>query len=685
MQLGEKMKSISVRTAGAGAFDIVCNGVVLLSHSKQKPFMTVGSGDASYSMYHGNFRIREKIARRNPCYEMAVASESEDSVRLLCRSPGISVEATAEGNALTLTFTDFEPWINRVWIRFPATPDEHIVGGGEQFSRVDLKGSRLPLWTSEQGVGRGHDLITLFANIDSRSGGAWHTTYFPVPAFVTSTGRYLFADTDAYSTIDFRANCTILSTRQVPRSIVVGSEPSMADAVSALSRRLGRQPKLPDWVFEGMWLGVQGGRERVEEKLQSAQDAGVKVGALWAQDWEGKRETAFGRQLMWDWIYHDGMYPELPRYIDELKSRGIRYLGYINPFLATDGRLYEEASARGFCVKDAQGRDYLIEVTTFPAALVDLTNPEAFAWIKKIIVENMIGIGLSGWMADFGEYLPTDAVLHSGVAGELVHNIFPALWARANREAVEESGKLGEVVFFMRAGYTGSTRDSTAFWAGDQLANWSRNDGLPSIIPAAISLGSVGGGIWHTDMGGYTSVGWVRRSKELFLRWAEVAVFAPIMRSHEGNRPDTNWQFNSDSETAEHLARMTRLYTALTPYHQAVLREYHEEGLPPIRHPALMFPGDERLWRVRDQFMYGPDLFVSHYERLGGNRPRPEPDPYGEAEELLRGPGRGHRGHVPHRGGERGGGDGPVHQGRLRQSDLRAEHHQHHPGLPPSP
>ncbi len=37
---------------------------------------------------------------------------------------------------------------------------------------------------------------------------------------------------------------------------------------------------------------------------------------------------------------------------------------------------------------------------------MDLTNPEAWAWIKDIIKGELIGNGAYGWMADFGEGLP---------------------------------------------------------------------------------------------------------------------------------------------------------------------------------------------------------------------------------------------------------------------------------------
>lgn len=73
-----------------------------------------------------------------------------------------------------------------------------------------------------------------------------------------------------------------------------------------------------------------------------------------------------------------------------------------------------------------------------------------------MVKKNIIDFGFSGWMADFGEYLPVHGVFfHSGQSAQELHNEWPVLWARLNREAVEESGKLGEVVFWMRAGYSG--------------------------------------------------------------------------------------------------------------------------------------------------------------------------------------------------------------------------------------
>ena len=73
-------------------------------------------------------------------------------------------------------------------------------------------------------------------------------------------------------------------------------------------------------------------------------------------------------------------------------------------------------------------------------------------------------------------------------------------------------------------------------WAGDQNVDFSVGDGLPSTIVAASSMAMSGTGLTHFDIGGYTTFGeqGLKRTTELLLRSAEMAVFTPMMRTHEG-------------------------------------------------------------------------------------------------------------------------------------------------------
>ncbi|MCP5995710.1 alpha-glucosidase, partial [Klebsiella pneumoniae] len=92
-----------------------------------------------------------------------------------------------------------------------------------------------------------------------------------------------------------------------------------------------------------------------------------------------------------------------------------QFLSYINPYVASDKDLCEEAAKRGYLTKNANGEDYHVEFGEFYAGVIDLTNPAAYGWYKEVIKKNLIELGCGGWMADFGEYLPTDTVLHNGV------------------------------------------------------------------------------------------------------------------------------------------------------------------------------------------------------------------------------------------------------------------------------
>ncbi|MCX7680214.1 MAG: alpha-glucosidase, partial [Spirochaetes bacterium] len=97
---------------------------------------------------------------------------------------------------------------------------------------------------------------------------------------------------------------------------------------------------------------------------------------------------------------------------------------YINPYLATDGPLFREAATRGLLVHRADGSVYTEDFGEFFAGMMDFTNPDAVTWYKELIKREMIALGLSGWMADFGEALPPDAMLYSKEAAERLHNAY---------------------------------------------------------------------------------------------------------------------------------------------------------------------------------------------------------------------------------------------------------------------
>ena len=267
---------------------------------------------------------------------------------------------------------------------------------------------------------------------------------------------------------------------------------------------------------------------------------GIQVSGLWIQDWSGKITTEFGTRVFWNWAWNSTWYPDLNetiKYLDE--KRNIKVTAYLTAHLNTDGDVYKSAENEEYWLSTNEGTRLLQDFGEFDVATVDIIKPSpdcncintARNWYKDLMKKNLIDFGFAGWMADFGEYTPTSARTKFADRwwrqehGEILHQIYPEEWAQVNREVVEEAGKLGEVMYWMRSGGLSSKSSQVMSWAGDQTVDWTQSDGLPSSIISALSLSLSGMGLTHSDIGGYTTIGQlnITRSKELLLRWAEYA------------------------------------------------------------------------------------------------------------------------------------------------------------------
>jgi alpha-glucosidase len=602
-------------------FDLLLADRLILAHRTAAPCLYVGRGEARMDMYRGNFdiedRVIERVALRCARIEgRSIAFSFDDGQPPLIR-------ASIEGDKadIALRFESLDPSLNRFWLRIQAEPAEHVWGGGEQMSYFDLKGRRFPLWTSEPGVGRDKTSeLTFKADVMGKAGGDYWNTNYPQPTYLSSRRYSLHVETTAYAAFDFRLPTEHeIEVWEVPERIELMARPNFTDLVGALSLRFGRPPALPEWVLDGAILGLKDGA-RSFERMETVIAAGAKLSGLWCEDWVGVRETSFGKRLFWDWRANQQWYPNLKQRIAELRARGLRFLGYVNPYLCVDGALFLEAEKLGFLATDHAGQTYLVDFGEFDCGVVDFTLPAACVWFEEVVIgQNMLDLGLSGWMADFGEYLPIDLRLADGSDPKLMHNAWPTIWAAVNARGVATRDMTGEALFFMRAGYTGVQQFCPLLWGGDQSVDFSRHDGLVSVICGALSSGLIGNPYHHSDIGGYTSLFGNVRTAELIMRWAEMAAFTPVMRSHEGNRPLDNLQIDQDPVVLAHFARMTQIYVHLAPYLKHLIAEARDLGLPAQRPLFLHFEADPRCYAIQDSYLYGEELLVAPVSRAGAS------------------------------------------------------------------
>lgn len=525
----------------------------------------------------------------------------------------ISVDLASNGEPVT-----------SVMVTAGLEPDELVHGFGEQFRALDLVGTVFPVLVQEQGIGRGEQPITLLADLTNWAGANLGVTYAAWPTFVTSANRsFALADVESsggFGVADLRRDGQV-SLETWSNSL--SAEVLAAESPTAIlqARAAGSTfPELAEWSQDGAVLGLQGGTDKVRSVVAEMQAAGAEISGVWLQDWVGKRTTSFGSQLWWTWQLDEQQYPGWDELVADLNAEGIEVLTYVNPFLADASEkdvpgirnLYAEAEDQGFLIKNDVGETYVIETVGFPVGLMDLTNPAAREWYAEVIATEVIGKGASGFMADFGEALPFDAVLHEGNPLQQ-HNRYPQLWAETVRMACDQAGE-PDCLAFMRASFLGSPEHVPMQWAGDQMVTFSPEDGLLSVVLGMNAGGVSGNPLWHSDIGGYTSINAVVkdyvRPSNLNARWAEMQAFGTMMRTHETNRPEQNQQVYETEETRAAFARATQIFVALKEYRSQVIEEAVTTGVPAMRHTWLVYPGTTAA-EADFQFFLGSHLLMA--------------------------------------------------------------------------
>lgn len=493
-----------------------------------------------------------------------------------------------------------------ITLSFAMGASDKFWGFGEQYNFVDLRGLLVPVIVQEQGLGRRAAPLLPFE-------GTLVNSYFPMPYFLDPRkGKGFLLENMEPSLFDLGVTDKDRFSVEVYNgdhaSFLVLPGPTAYDVVESLTAEFGRpERRPPDWAFSGAWIAAQGGTDDVRDRIDAALDAGVPVTAAWVQDWVGQRD--FGAEnfgVKYRWIPDASLYPGLETLIDDLAAEGVRFLGYFNPFIVPGYAHWDDAKEYGYTIKREDGSPYQFLISTFKGSLLDVTNADAVSYFQNFAFD-ALDLGMKGWMADFGEWLPLDAAIEEGSSWS-EHNRYPTRWHRANRAVLDAVFPDGDYVLFTRSGFTGEQRVAQIVWAGDQETDWSAEDGFPTVMAAGLTMGMSGIPFFTHDIGGFSGG---PRSKELFMRWTELGAFTPVMRTHDGLKKLENHHFDSDAETLAHFARMAKIHEALTPYWLALADEAVDSGRPMIRHTAFVDPEWDDAYRAHSQWMLGEDLIVA--------------------------------------------------------------------------
>jgi alpha-glucosidase len=581
----------------------------------------------AYTMSYGSFKVVDDTTP--PWRVVTTAHVSGSKVDLLTKDgTRVASLAVSEGEdashvVIAITAGDDAPDASsspaalkrRISWGFACDADDEFAGFGAQTWGVDARKETIPIWMSEEGVGK--DLTT-----DDPTGlwflvGRRHSAYMPLPEFLSRRGYALVADTPHRSTFALCSENDAVARMELelPVTVDLFYGPSPHDAIGRLTQRFGR-PRVPPAFAFAPWNDAIFGSANVRAIAAALRAAGAPSSVIWTEDWRGGSFSGDSYALKEEWDVDRTLYPDFEQVADDLHAEGFKWLVYFNSFVEQDSTAWPETAPNGYLIRKSDATPYTFtDAKQLPASLVDLSNPAAFDWaVSKMAAA--LALGADGWMGDYGEWLPTDATLTGG-SGLDLHSTYPLLWQQAQRKALDTAiAKDGvERLSFVRSGSLGSAPLVDVFWAGDQRTDFEVDDGLPTVVPIGVGVGLSGISTFGSDIAGYQSATNPTSTKELFFRWTELGAWSPVMRTHHGTEPKLEWNWQSDADSTAHWVRYAKLHMSLAPYMRGLAQAAHDTGVSIWRALPMEFPADAASWPVADEVMVGGGVLVAPVQR----------------------------------------------------------------------
>jgi alpha-glucosidase (family GH31 glycosyl hydrolase) len=527
------------------------------------------------------------------------------------RNIALTIEPGGEGVIhLSASIVGDSTAVTGVGIAFGAREGERYLGFGERSNAVDQRGNEVENYVSD-GAYEEDDRVIPAAFLPAQGfRDRDDATNFPMPWLLSTAGYGVLLDNTETSRFrlgseepgawSVEADAARLSLRFV-------AGPAPADVVRRLTGITGRQPPpASPWVF-GPWYQPTGS-DRIGQ-ARTLRDGDVPVSA--AQTY--LHYLPCGNQ--------QGVEAQQPQTTSAFHGLGYAITTYFNPMICTGYTpAYGQAAAAGALTKNGAGDPYVYNYASSPTSFFEVSQFDFSGAAGRSsfasLLSEAVGHGYDGWMQDFGEYTPFDAVSADGTPGARMHNLYPALYHCASWDYARTLPT--PAVAYIRSGWTGVHPCAQVVWGGDPTTDWGY-DGLDSSIKQALSLGVSGISRWGSDIGGFFSLlGGDERTPELLVRWVQFGAVSGVMRTQQGGvnlgppRPQI-----LDPEILPVWRRYAKLRTQLYPYIVAADAEYRRSGMPTMRHMALAAPGDAAAAGREDQFMFGPDLLAAPVHEPG--------------------------------------------------------------------
>ncbi|HLP71682.1 MAG TPA: glycoside hydrolase family 31 protein, partial [Bacteroidales bacterium] len=222
-----------------------------------------------------------------------------------------------------------------------------------------------------------------------------------------------------------------------------------------------------------------------------------------------------------DPVFDPKKFPDPAKMISSLHESGFRVALWMTPFIQKASDNYKYAVEHHYLIMSPDGKEpYMTTWWNGTDALVDLSNPEAYAWFLGMLKKLRSQYGVDGFKLDAGdaEYLEKPFSSFGKITANEYTDLFASLGTNfeANELRVSWLNQSMGLIERLR----------------DKGPNWSDVDGIKSLIPHALTSSLIGFVYTCPDMiGGGLDGGFKDKNykfdEELFVRWAEASALMP--------------------------------------------------------------------------------------------------------------------------------------------------------------
>ena len=344
------------------------------------------------------------------------------------------------------------------------------------------------------------------------------------------------------------------------------------------------QPQYNTWIE----LNYHQNQADVLRYAQGILDNGLPPGILMIDDnWD----YYYGK-----WEFDPQTFPDPRGMVDKLHEMGFSVMLWVCPFISPDSVEFRYLEQRGCLLKGSNGKANIRRWWNGNSAVLDLTNPEAVAWMRAQLDRLMEAYHIDGFKFDAGDVkfckaedvffdqsvpLQGQCTLWAKLGSNYAYNEFRACFGAQGLPLVQRLS------------------DKRHRWEG----------GVDLLVPSALTqsiLGypfgcpdMIGGGDYEDFKTGNETV-----DEELFVRYAQCAALMPMMQYSAAP-----WRILSP-ENAQRCIDAGKIHERWAERIYELACEAGTTGEPIIRYMEYVFPG-EGMECVTDQFMVGDTLLVA--------------------------------------------------------------------------